>query len=364
MPRHIVIVFHDFPIGGTERVAIAMARRWVAMGWRVTILCGTEAGPQRAMVDPAVRVVALDPPLARSLVSRLELGRRMAAMLPGLAADVIFIPGNFHLPLARAFARVAGRAVIVAKISNPLAPDGWLGWPVRWLSRRYAGCIDGVATMNSGLESELRALAPGLRLCTLHDPVEVAPHPERAPRAAGAPYRVLWAGRFEPQKDVPLALAVIARLRRQVPLRVTMLGGGAGLAAARRQVARPGMRDVVDLPGQVPAIDPWLAKADALLITSRYEGGPAVAVEALAHGVPVVSTDCSHFLHDVMTLPEAGRIVTSRDPGRLARALAEVLEAGAPDRAALAGLVARLEPEACARAYLDFFSEVIAARAA
>ena len=30
------------------------------------------------------------------------------------------------------------------------------------------------------------------------------------------------------------------------------------------------------------------AKLDALLITSRYEGGPAVAVEALAQGVPVV----------------------------------------------------------------------------
>ena len=89
MPRHIVICFHDFPIGGTERVAIDLARRWMALGWRVTILCGTEAGPQRALVDPTVAVVSLDPPLPRSPVSRLALARRMAERLPGLAPDHI-----------------------------------------------------------------------------------------------------------------------------------------------------------------------------------------------------------------------------------------------------------------------------------
>ena len=67
---------------------------------------------------------------------------------------------------------------------------------------------------------------------------------------------------------------------------------------------------------QVDDVAPYLAEADALLITSRYEGGPAVAVEALAQGVPVVSTDCSYLLHEVMTVPQAGRIVPSRDPQR------------------------------------------------
>ena len=108
-----------------------------------------------------------------------------------------------------------------------------------------------------------------------------------------------------------------------------------------------------------PAIEPFLAEADALLITSRYEGGPAVAVEALAQGVPVVSTDCSFLLHDLITVPEAGRIVASRDPGQLAAALAQVLaQPSAPEK--LKALAAPFEPRACAEAYLDWFDSLSA----
>ena len=104
----------------------------------------------------------------------------------------------------------------------------------------------------------------------------------------------------------------------------------------------------------MPDLEPYLAAADALLITSRYEGGPAVAVEALAQGVPVVSTDCSFLLHDLLTIPEAGTIVKSREAGDLAAALAAVCDRPRqPER--LHALVAPFEPQACAKAYLDWF---------
>jgi len=363
MPRHIVICFHDFPIGGTERVAIDLARRWVALGWRVTILCGTEAGPQRPLVDSSVAVISLDPPLPRNPISRLALARRMARRLPALAPDVVFLPGNFHLVLAPALARAVPGAAVVAKISNPPAGAGLAGAPVRWALRRILPSLSGAAAMNSGLTREVAALAPGIAVRTLYDPIAVtapaAPHQQ-----ANGPAKVLWAGRFEPQKDVPLALAVAAELARRRPFHLTMLGDGAGLERARAEIARRGLADRITLAGHVPAIDPWLGEADALLVTSRYEGGPAVAVEALAHGVPVVSTGCSHFLRDVMTLPEAGRIVPSRTPAALADALEAVLDAPRPDPARLAPLLAPLEPDRCARAYADFFAGLIAARAA
>ncbi len=108
-------------------------------------------------------------------------------------------------------------------------------------------------------------------------------------------------------------------------------------------------------------IESYLANADALLITSRYEGGPAVAVEALAQGVPVVSTDCSFLLHDIMTCPEAGRIVTSREPARAGqpRWLAVCAAPRAPEK--LQALAAPFEPRACARAYLDWLDGLVPA---
>ena len=65
----IVIALQDFHRGGTERVAIDLARLWTEAGRKVAILCGDEAGGLRETVDPRVAVVALDPPVRRGLLS-------------------------------------------------------------------------------------------------------------------------------------------------------------------------------------------------------------------------------------------------------------------------------------------------------
>jgi glycosyltransferase involved in cell wall biosynthesis len=199
--------------------------------------------------------------------------------------------------------------------------------------------------MNNGLARELSALLPGRQIVTLHDPVYLGPVEART-RPTGR--NILWIGRMEPQKDPLLALDIM----RSFDGHLTMLGDGA-LMTEVQDKAR-GLKDKVTLAGYAPQIEPYLADADALLITSRYEGGPAVAVEALARGVPVVSTDCSFLLHDLIAAPDAGRIVPSRDPGDLAAAL--IATCAWPRRPEeLAALTALFEPRACARAYLDWF---------
>ncbi|HWU01516.1 MAG TPA: glycosyltransferase [Novosphingobium sp.] len=363
--RHILICFHDFSRGGTERIAIGLARHWVKRGRKVTILCGTSEGGLRDTVDPRVQVIELDPPVRRSLTSRIHLGRAMAARIPDIAPDVVFLPGNFHLPLVIPFGKMPNRPAVVVKISNPTVPTGLLALPVRMLLRRYRHDVDAVCAMNSGLERDLRAMLPGLPVSTLHDPVYLHHDSDDAPLPANdGRLHILWAGRFEPQKDAPLALRTIAALNERVPAHLTMLGDGALHERIVSEIGRQRLGDLVSAPGYVAGIDGWLRRSDALLVSSRFEGGPAVAVEALAHGVPVVSTDCSHFLRDIITCPEAGAIVPSRDPAALAGALAEVCARGRPEPDVLQPLVASLDPAACADAYLDCFDMTVAGRRA
>lgn len=341
----IVIALQDFHRGGTERVAIDLARLWTEAGRKVAILCGDEAGGLRETVDPRVAVVALDPPVRRGLLSRIALGRAMAARVGALKPDVVFLPGNHHLFLANALRRALPDAAIVLKISNPPIPNALAAPIFRFFTRG----VGGFAAMNGGLARDVAALVPGRRVATLYDPVHVAP--ATAPPRRDGVLNILWIGRLEPQKDAGLALAVARALGAAAHL--TLLGDGTQAAEIDRRIAA-GKLPVTRL-GHVAAIAPHLAGADALLITSRYEGGPAVAVEALALGVPVVSTDCSHLLREVMTIPEAGEIVPSRDPAVLAAALRGV---GHPAGEKLQALVARFEPRACVAAYLDFFDRL------
>ncbi len=339
--KRILICLHDFSRGGTERIAIGLGAAWADEGREVTILCGSTEGGLREIVDSRVTVVALDPPIRRGFLSRWKLGRDMAKRLAALKPDVIFLPGNFHALLANDLRRGTG-APIALKISNPPVPDAPFAKAIfRFITRG----VTGFAAMNGGLARELETLLPGRPVVTLHDPVYIGPASARTHPPAR---NILWIGRMEPQKDPGLALDVM----RTFDGHLTMLGDGALMADVRHKAED--LKDKVTLAGYVPQIEPYLADADALLITSRYEGGPAVAVEALAQGVPVVSTDCSFLLHDLITAPEAGRIVPSRDPGDLAAAL--IATCAWPRRPEdLRALAAPFEPRTRARAYLDWF---------
>jgi glycosyltransferase involved in cell wall biosynthesis len=350
--RTIFICLHDFSRGGTERIAIGLAANWADTGRDVTILCGSEQGGLRDMVDPRVKVLALNPPVPRGVFSRWRLARAMARPLARLRPDVIFLPGNFHFLLAPALRRADPRAVIVLKISNPPLPQGLSHWPGRILFRRLAQAVDGFAALTAEFAREMAVLAPGKPVRLLHDPVYL--HPSSAQRVApSGTFRILWAGRLEPQKDFGLALQSLAALTR--PAHLTMLGDGSLRVQTDAMIARLGLSDRVTRAGHVANIDPYLADCDVLLMTSHYEGQPAVVGEALANGVPVVSTNCSTALYEMMEIPEAGKIVGTRDPADLAAALAAVCDAPRPPRDVLARLVAPFEPRHCARAYLDWF---------
>jgi glycosyltransferase involved in cell wall biosynthesis len=354
----IVIAMHDFARGGTERIAIGLAAAWVDAGRDVTILAGSEQGGLRDTVDARVKIALLDPPIPRSALSRLSLGRAMAARIRALDPDVIFLPGNFHLFLSRPLRRACPRAVMVAKISNPPVPKGLEGVILRPFFRCGAGPLDGMAALSDGLAREAHAIAPAIPVRVLHDPVFVRDMADQPHAEPDGIFRILWAGRLEPQKDVGLALQTLQALNRLVPAHLTLLGEGRLRDWTQSRIAAMGLQQQVSMHGHVPAIDPYLAQADVLLMTSRYEGQPAVAGEALARGVPVVSTDCCTMLSQMITIPEAGRIVKSRAPQDLAVALLMVCRTAPPPRQTLRALVARFAPQACARAYLDWLDEL------
>ena len=351
--QRILICLHDLHRGGTERIALGLAAGWSQAGRHVTILCGNLEGGLRDMLDPRVKIEQLDPPVRRGFLSRIRLGRAMGRRVPKLKPDVIFLPGNFHAVLANALRQADPRPVIALKISNPPLPRGlpFAAGVFRHITRG----VDGFAAMNSGLARELEAMLPGRNIVTLHDPAYVRSrgvNPKRERRT-----NILWIGRLEPQKDPLLALKTLQAMGASA--RLTMLGDGSLRGLIEQQVATLKLENRVQLLGHVPEIESHLAAADALLITSQYEGGPAVAVEALAMDVPVVSTDCSYLLQDLIKTPESGRVLASRNPVDLAAALLAVCgQQPAPE--GLRKLATPFEPEARAQAYLDWFDKLTA----
>lgn len=127
--------------------------------------------------------------------------------------------------------------------------------------------------------------------------VDTPPLTERALRqdlgtfgADLARLQLCFAGRFTRQKGFDVLVAALERLDQALLNRIEIHAFGAGeeldtLAARARKQALP-----VRFHAPVPKVNRWFSAFDAVVIPSRFEGQPLVALEALIAGVPVIAT--------------------------------------------------------------------------
>jgi glycosyltransferase involved in cell wall biosynthesis len=159
---------------------------------------------------------------------------------------------------------------------------------------------------------------------------ERAPFAPRAPAADG-PVRALCVASLQEYKGHAVLLDALARpgLER---VEVDLVGGGALRDALEARARTLGIAERVRFHGSLPAprVAELLAAADLFVLPSvvaadgQMEGIPVALMEALAHGVPVVTTRLSG-IPELVRDGETGLLAEPGDPGSLAEALAAVL---------------------------------------
>ncbi len=157
-------------------------------------------------------------------------------------------------------------------------------------------------------------------------------------QSGGPALRLLYAGRLLEWKGVDLALrAVRAVLDGGVAVRFTIVGRGPAEPALRQLAADLALHDAVRWLQWLPQseLQEQYSQHDALLFPSLRDSGGMVVLEALAHGLPVVCTDCGG--PGTIVTERCGRVVATaaRHKDEVVVALAEALSELAGDRALL-----------------------------
>jgi glycosyltransferase involved in cell wall biosynthesis len=310
---HIALTSYDLETGGISRVAVYLANGFAAAGHQVSlVVCNAQGDLHETLaglLDNRVEMVTLRTHRRRSRPWEqiLSLGA-MRRWLRSARPDALVATSN-NISWFTGFATFGigrGGPALFIKTTNPIlrAADGPLLTALRRIGyTRLFASAKAVLTLS---EAESRVLASqfpqqAARFHAVFNPY-LTPAFLSAPAATGDPGEarlLIGVGRLSSQKNFARLIEAFALARRQVgpdhPLAEAQLmiaGEGPLRGELEALVARLGLQSVVSLPGFAEDVPGLLARARRLVMSSDYEGLPAVVIEAMGRGCPVVTTDC------------------------------------------------------------------------
>ncbi|WP_226366727.1 glycosyltransferase [Pseudonocardia sp. ICBG162] len=347
MTRPLRVLHVSQPVdGGVAGVVRTLCADQHDRGWDVRLACpdGPLADAARAAGVPVETWAATRSP-GRSVPAEV---RALARIVARTAPDVV------HLHSSKA--GLAGRLAVRGRVPTVVQPHAWsfdaVAGPVaraartwervaaRWTSLLLCVSADELATGRAaGIGGAAVVVPNGVDLDRF---TAAGPDDARTALGLGPGPWALCLGRVTAQKGQDLLLDAWPSVRAQVPgARLLVVGDGPDAATlGERCAADPLLRDSVLLHPATTDPAPYHRAADVVVLPSRWEGMPLVALEAMASGRPVVGFAVTGMAEAV---GPAGRTVPPGDVPALADAVA--LRLAAPDLAAGEGRAARARAE-------------------
>lgn len=299
----ILVLNYEFPpIGGGGGSACAsLCHALASKGHELWVLTSSAPRLAKSEVRDGYRI------------RRVATGRRSSfkASFLSMAAFVVFglLPGlrmirswkpkvlhaHFAVPtgaLAYLLARLTGTPyVLTAHLGDvpggvPEKTGGWFRWVYRWTHRIWRGAAAVVA-----VSDYTRQLA----LAHYDVPIQVIPNGVRLPdpgdlkASVGDPPQLIFAGRFQPQKNLKLLVQALSAIR-DMNWRCVLVGDGPEAGVVDRLIRECGLQQRIERTGWIDpaAVDAKLLASDVLVMPSRSEGLPVIGVQALAFGLALV----------------------------------------------------------------------------
>jgi glycosyltransferase involved in cell wall biosynthesis len=331
--RRLALLLPSVDCGGAERIMITLLRALADHGIPMDLVLGRSFGAFLSDVPSDVRIIELGSSRMRWAVPKLALylrRERPYALLSRMSH------ANMAAICARKISGSDVRVVIVeaSHLSCQIA-DGKMGRLSRSIMRRLYPLAQVIVGVSEGVARDLEQVLrlPPASVRTIYNPVVQ----RVAERVADAQNLHPWlqdkhlpvflaVGRLADVKDYPTLLRAFALVLRDLPARLLILGEGPQRNDLQQLAQHLQVNDHFALPGYTANPYSALARADAFVLSSRYEGLPNAMIEALACGCPVVSTDCPSGPAEILQSGRYGELVPVGDVQSLAAAMLRTVE--------------------------------------
>lgn len=328
---HLIHALNDRTIAAVVR---SLAVHMQSAGTGTVVVASSVS--QGALRPAGVEVIDLGGSGRRTLPTLGTLRRTLRALRP----TIVFAHGEGPARAAVVATRgVRARPRVVGIVHNHYSSYPWQARRIRLVvDSLVLPRLDALVGVSPGVAGDLRATFPAVAPKVHVIPAPLTRWEEFASLRADAvdhPWLVadrpllVSVGHLHPRKDqetLVRALALLARSEQPAPRLVIIGADGTAYAdLVRRVIHDLDLESDVDLVGRLANPLPYIAAADALVLSSTNEGMGIVLLEAMASGTPVISTDAPSGPRWLLDDGRAGLLAPVGDASALAAAIRRVL---------------------------------------
>ena len=323
---HIALIISSLACGGAERALVLIAEGFIKRGHKVSVV--TIAGTERdfyKIPDGVYRLflnLAKDSPtLIHALWNNLYRFWVMRQAIHSLQPDVVisFMCSTNILTLLSLTKTVY--PVIVSEQIDPKTTAFDRNW---WgkLRRIAYPLAAKVISVSQGVNEYFEWLPESKRI-VIYNPLQpIKDEKGKISLPQNADPNKKWAismGRLDYQKNFELLLSAFHKIVDKHPdWQLLIFGEGELRPKLEELIANLGLTNQAFLPGITDDPISILKKSELFVLSSRFEGLPAVLFEALACGLPVISTDCPSGPREIIRDGIDGVLVPTEDVSALA----------------------------------------------
>lgn len=317
--------------GGTERVAAVLSGKMADLGYETHIIVYRRADKEYP-ISERLKVHYLE----EKWTSTNPLGRlqrnvnALRALLKTIQPDVILnLVGDTSL-LQMYLASRGSKATFVASVRNhpkKAYKDMRLGWLKNQIHLALVKQAD-VCFMQTKEQLDFFPKKVKAKSFVLPNPVDDS-FLQTAYAQRERIRRIVTLGRLNQQKNHRLLIEAFAGICQKHPdmtdLELCIYGEGEEKQPLLDWIKQLGMEERVHLCGRTTNPSETLSQYDLFVLSSDYEGMPNALMEAMAVGIPCISTDCPTGPSDMIQHKENGLLVPMRDAAALANAMEFVI---------------------------------------
>lgn len=315
----VAVILPSFGIGGTEHMVAALVRLIDKTKFHLLVIC--LGCPQETHVQKAIESSSVEIYYAmKGELSSWRLFFRVYRALSRFQPDLIH--SNMY---AYAFAVpyvMTHRIRLLHTVHNK---------PVNEFKEKYKRLIAYLyrkekavpVAISHIIEKEMKELYPGLRhIERVYNPVDTQRFYTKRSKTSRQNITFINVARFMRQKNHELLLEAFAKARKKAPLiRLMLVGDGELRKDMEKKAEDLKISETVIFAGNVSDVEHYLSEADVFVLSSDYEGLPLSVLEAMAAGLPVISTNVGGVA-DIVT--DNGILVTPGEREELATKMAEL----------------------------------------